>query len=152
MLFRSDARFALELLWYAGRIASEGEVEKVSPNHVRAAKAEIHPGIRKDVLADLNLHELLFLLALSRRLKSSDRAYILTGEVEDAYEIVCEEYEEEPRSHTQFWKYIERAKNLGLIDSEMSGEGQVGKSQKISISDAPPEMVEKEIEKVLEKI
>lgn len=147
---RGDARFALELLWYAGRIASQGGVEEVSPNHARSAKAKIHPEIRKDVLKDLNKHELLFLLALSRRLKISDEAFALTGDVEEAYKIVCEEYEEEPRKHVQFWSYIKRTENLGLVDTEESRGGHRGKSQKISISDAPPEMMEKEIEKILE--
>lgn len=148
---RGDARFALELLWYAGRKASHEGVEEVSPNHAREAKAKIHPEIRKEVLIDLNKHELLFLLALSRRLKISDEAYAVTGEVEEAYKIVCEEYEEEPRKHVQFWNYIKSVETLGLIDAEKTREGHRGQSQKISISDAPPEMMEKEIEKILER-
>ncbi len=146
---QGDARFALELLWYSGRIASQGQVQKVSPNHVRKAKSEIHPEIRKDVLLDLRDHELFVLLALSRHLKISDKAYGLTGEVEDAYHVVCEEYNEEPREHVQFWNYIKKLENLGIIDTEPSSEGHVGRSQKISISDAPPEMMEKEIEKII---
>lgn len=146
---RGDARFALELLWYAGRIASQGEVDKVSPNHARRAKAEIHPEIRKDVLTDLSKHEILFLLALSRRLKISDEAFALTGEVKEAYEVVCEEHGEEPRKHVQFWSYIKKLEDLGIVDAETSRGGHRGKSQKISISDAPPEMMENEIEKLL---
>lgn len=149
---RGDARFALELLWYAGRIASKGEIVKVSPNHVRKAKSEIHPEIRRDVLLDLEEHELLFLLALSRRLKISDKAFVLTGDVEEAYKVVCEEWDEEPRKHTQFWSYIKSAEDLGIVDTEPSSGGHRGRSQKISISDAPPEMMEKEIEKILEKV
>ena len=148
---RGDARFALELLWYAGRFASQGQVQEVTPNHARKAKAEIHPEIRKDVLLDLAKHELLFLLALSRRLKISDEAYALTGEVEDAYHVVCEEYHEEPREHVQFWNYMKKLSNLGVIDTEPSSEGHVGRSQKISISDAPPGMMEREIEKILDR-
>lgn len=149
---RGDARFALELLWYAGRIASQGEIVKVSPNHVRKAKSEIHPEIRKDILLDLDEHELYVLLALSRRLKISDKAFALTGDVEEAYKVVCEEWDKESREHTQFWTYIKRAEDLGIIDTEPSSEGHRGRSQKISISDAPPGMMEKEIEKILEKV
>lgn len=149
---RGDARFALELLWYAGRFASQGEIEEVSPNHARKAKAEIHPGVRKDVLTGLEKHELFFLLALSRRLKITDEAYATTGEVEEAYKVVCEEYDEEPRVHAQFWNYMKKVENLGLVDTEPSGEGHRGKSHKISISDAPPEMMEEEIEEILNRI
>lgn len=146
---RGDARFALELLWYAGRVASEGEVTEVSPNHARRAKSEIHPEIRKDVLRDLRKNELLVLLALTRRLKIQDEAYALTGDVEEAYKVVCEEYDEEPRKHVQFWNYINKMEDLGIVDTEPSSEGHRGRSQKISISDAPPEMLEEEIEKIL---
>ncbi|KXB06729.1 hypothetical protein AKJ54_01155, partial [candidate division MSBL1 archaeon SCGC-AAA382K21] len=147
-----DARFALELLWLSGRIASQGEVEKVSPNHARRAKAEIHPEIRKDVLADLGKHELFSLLAISRRLKISDSSYVLTGDVEEAYKVVCEEYDEKPRVHTQFWRYLRRMDNLGLIDTEPSRGGHRGQSQKIRISDAPPEMMEGEIQKIIDRV
>lgn len=146
---RGDARFALELLWYAGRVASEGGVKKVSPNHVRKAKSEIHPEIRKDVLRDLGKQELLVLLALSRRLKIQDEAYTLTGDLEEAYKVVCEEYGEESRKHVQFWNYLNRLEDLGIIDKEPSRKGHRGSSQKISISDAPPKMLEEEIERIL---
>ncbi len=148
---RGDARFALELLSYSGMIASQGEIVEVSPNHVRRAKSEINPEIRKDVLMDLRKHELLSLLALARRLKISDEAFALTGDVEEAYNIVCEEYQEEPRKHVQFWNYINKLENLGIVDTEKSRGGHRGKSQRISISDAPPEMVEEEVEKILER-
>ncbi len=148
---RGDARFALELLWFSGRIANKGNKENVSPNHARKAKSEINPEIRKDVLQDLKKHELLSLLAISRRLKISDEAFALTGDVKEAYKIVCEEYEEEPRKHVQFLSYIDKLENLGLVDTEESRGGHRGQSQKISISDAPPDLMEEEIQKILNK-
>jgi len=148
---RGDARFALELLWYAGRIADKDSRGEVLPNHARKAKSEINPGIRKDVLQDLKKHELLSLLALSRRLKNSDKAFVLTGELEESYNIVCEEYEEESREHVQFLKYIDKLETLGIVDKEESRGGHRGQSQSISISDAPPDLMEREIEKILER-
>lgn len=148
---RGDARFALELLWYSGRVANKSEKEKVSPNHARRAKSETNPEIRKDVLQDLKKHELLCLLALSRKLKISDKAFALTGDIEESYKIVCEEQEEEPRKHVQFLSYIDKLENLGIIDTEESRGGHRGQSQKISISDAPPDLMEEEIEQILNK-
>lgn len=146
---RGDARFAFEILWHAGKFASQGEVEEVLPNHARKAKAEVHPGVRRDVLADLKKHELLTLLAIGRKLKISNSAYVLTGEVEEAYQVVCEEFGEEPRGHTSFWKYINNLDSLGIVDTQESVEGHRGKSKKISVSDAPPEMMEEAIAKIL---
>ncbi|MBS3815041.1 MAG: ORC1-type DNA replication protein [Hadesarchaea archaeon] len=147
-----DARFALELLWFSGRIANQKGMQKVTPEHARGAKAHVFPGIRKEVLRELRKHELLLLLALSRHLKISDEAYALTGELEEAYEVVCEEYEEEARKHTQIWEYLKNISNLGIINTQPSGEDHRGQSQRISIPDAPAEMLEEELEKILEQL
>lgn len=144
-----DARFALELLWYSGRIADKEGSSKVTPEHARGAKAHVFPGIRKDVLKDLRKHEILILLGLSRHLRISDKSHALTGEVKDAYKVVCEEYSEEAKKHTQFWEHLKKLSDLGIIETQPSGKGYRGKSQKISISDAPVEMLEGELEEIL---
>lgn len=146
-----DARFALELLLRAGMSADEKKVKKVTPEHARQAKAEVHPEVRKEVLAELQLHEQLLLLALARRLKISGRAYALTGELEDAYGVVCEEHGEGPRKHTQLWGYLKHMDGLGLVSTQPSGRPHHGKSRRISIPDVPVAMLEKELEKLLKK-
>lgn len=146
---RGDARFALELLWLAGRAADEEGSEEVSSEHARKAKAQIHPGIRREVLEDLGHHERLLLLAGARRLKISDRSYVLTGELEEAYKVVCEEYSEEPYKHTKIWELLKKMSDLGLIDTRTSGKNHRGLSQQISVSDAPVSMLEEELEKLL---
>ncbi len=148
---RGDARYALELLWFAGRVASEGKVEKVSPNHVRRAKSEIHPEVRREVLVDLDEHELLYLLALTRRLKISDKAYASDSAVCIAYRVVCEEYGEDPLGDAELRSFVQRMEGLGLIDVEPSGERGESRSQNLSISDAPLELMEDVIEKILQR-
>ena len=145
-----DARFALELLWRAGMAADSEGKDVVTPEHARKAKAEVYPEVKKEVLRELQLHEKLVLLAVARKLIVSKRAYALTGDVEKSYRVVCEEYGEEPRKHTQFWEYLRRISGLGLVDVQPSGPGQRGQSLKISIQEAPTEWLEKEIEKLLE--
>lgn len=146
---RGDARFALELLWVAGRAADEEGSRKVASEHARKAKARIHPGIRRQVLKGLGHHERLLLLASARRLKSSDRSYVLTGELEEAYKVVCEEYSEEPYKHTKIWELLKKMSDLGLIDTRPSGEKHRGRSQRISVSDAPVSTLEEELSKLL---
>jgi len=101
------------------------------------------------VIRDLQLHEKLFLLAVARKLKVSKRAYALTGEVEKSYRVVCEEYDEKPRKHTQLWEYLNRMEGLGLVDLQPSGERHRGKSQRISVPDIPVATLEREIERLL---
>jgi len=145
-----DARFALELLWRAG-MAADGEGKGVvMPEHARKAKADVYPELKKEVLRELNLHEKLALLAVARKLTLSKQAYLLTGEVEKTYRIVCEEYGEEHRKHTQFWEYLQRMSALGLVDVKPSGAGQRGQSLRISVQEAPAAWLEKEMEKFLE--
>ncbi len=144
-----DARLALELLWRAGMTADGENAGEVMPEHARRAKAEVYPEVKREVIRDLQLHEKLFLLAVARKLKISKRAYALTGEAEKSYRVVCEEYDEEPRKHTQIWEYLNRMEGLGLVDLQPSGERHRGKSQRISVPDIPVVTLERELERLL---
>jgi cell division control protein 6 len=144
-----DARFALELLWRAGVIADNKGSNFVTPEYVRIAKAEIYPEIKKEVLHDLQLHEKLLLLAIAQKLKHSNRAYLLTGEAEQSYRLVCEEYGEYPRKHTQLWEYLERMEGIGLIDLRPSGKEHRGRSTRISIPDIPVTILGSELKRSL---
>jgi len=146
-----DARFALELLLRAGMFADEERAGKVTPEHARRAKAEVHPEVRREVLSELRLHEQLLMLALARRLRITGGAYVLTGELENAYRVACEEYGEKHRGHTQIWQYLGRMEGLGLIDVRPSGRPHHGRSKRISVPDVPVGMLEKELEKLLKK-
>jgi cell division control protein 6 len=144
-----DARLALELLWRAGMLADDEGKSRVTPEHVRQAKAEIHSEVRKEALNELQLHEQLVLLALARRLKMSGQAYAMTSEVETAYRVICEEYDERPRGHTQLWEYLGHVEELGLVDLQSSGKGQRGQSRRISVPDVPVKSLVEELERLL---
>lgn len=146
-----DARLALELVWRAGMIADGEGKDLVAPEHVRQAKAEVYPEVKREVLDELQLHEKLALLAVARKLRISRCAYVTTGDAEKSYHVVCEECGEEPREHTQFWEYIRRMDGLGLVDLEPSGLGHRGHSLRISVQEAPVEWLEREVEKLLGK-
>ncbi|MBS7628818.1 orc1/cdc6 family replication initiation protein, partial [Candidatus Bathyarchaeota archaeon] len=101
-----DARYAIELLWRAGKYAdSEGSME-VKPEHVRKAAGALYSTLRNEHLTNLTINEKLLLLALARSLEESNVAYLSMGDLERTYMIVCEEYNYPPRSHTQIWKHV----------------------------------------------
>jgi len=145
-----DARYAIELLWRAGKYADAEETREVQPEHVRRGASSVYPTIRKDTLSSLNLHQKLLLLGIARRFKQSDTAYLSMGEAEDAYAVVCEEYGEEKRGHTQLWKYVNELSNLDIISAESSGTGQRGKTTLISLPKISAAELEKELCKTLE--
>ncbi|WGI16730.1 ORC1-type DNA replication protein [Methanonatronarchaeum sp. AMET-Sl] len=146
-----NARFAIELLWKAGKKAdSEGD-ETVVPEHVRWAKAEIHPYMRKELFTDMNKNHLMVLLSITQLLQNSNKAYVTTGEVEKNYKIICEGHNIKPRGYTQFWHYIQELNNMGVIDTSLSGKGKRGRTTQISLPDIPANMLKKEIQKHIEK-
>ena len=145
-----DARFALELLWRAGMIADGEKKDVVTPDHARQAKAEIYPEVKREVLRELHPHEKMVLLAIVRKLMISKRAHVLSDDVEKSYHVVCEEYREKPRLHTQFWEYLKRIEGLGLIDLKPPKSRRMGRHFNISLQEVPVSWLEKELERLLE--
>ncbi|MHA1722771.1 MAG: Cdc6/Cdc18 family protein, partial [Candidatus Baldrarchaeia archaeon] len=92
-----DARFAIELLWKAGKAAESQGENVVTPEHVRAAKAETYSILTESKLKYLKKQEKILLLAIARGLRKNGKAYLKTGETMDIYKVVCEEYGETPR-------------------------------------------------------
>jgi len=146
-----DARYAIELLWRAGKYADVSESPEVLPEYVRKAAVSVYPVVRKDSISSLSLHEKLFLLGVARRFKQTEAAHLSMGEAEDAYAVVCEEWSQKKRGHTQLWKYVKELSALGIIRIESSSLGQRGKTTLISLPRVPASDLERELSKALSK-
>ena len=144
-----NARYAIELLWRAGRLAEQEGRYEVLPEHVRKAKVMVWP-VERMVLKALSIHEKLFLLALSRLFKFTDEAKVTMGEAKEEYKVLCEEFSQEPRKHTQIWKYVQRLAELSLITAEPSGPGRRGRTTLIGLL-VPAEELEEELTGLLSK-
>jgi len=68
------------------------------------------------------------------------------GEVEEMYKLVCEEYNEKPLAHTQFWKYIRNLDSCGMITTKISGKGVRGKTTLIGLTAPSPAIFRKKLE------
>jgi len=145
-----DARYAIELLWRAGKYADSESSSAVSAEHVRKAIASVYPAMRTDYIAALSIHEKLLLLALSRLLIQRDAAYISMGDVEREYHAACDEFNEEPRQHTQIWKYVRALSSIGVISAEKSGEGMRGRTTLLGFAKVPASAMQESLEAVLE--
>ena len=146
-----NARFAIELLWRAGKYADADEAEFVYPECVRRAVSSIFPTVRKAELASLGLHEKLFLLGVARYFKESENAYASLVEIEKAYAIACEEFSEKPSSHQQVWKYTQFFSDLGFLRTHVSSVGIRGRSTQVSLPSIPAVELDKELCKDLSK-
>jgi len=143
---RGDARYALELLWRAGKYADAESNTRVLPEHVRKAQLDVSQ-FPMHIIMDLPLHERLFLLSVAKVLKKSRSAYVTMGEVESTYRVLCESRGIEPRKHTQFWEYLQNLKNLGIMYAKISGAGYRGKTTLIGLLNISIEAVEEALSK-----
>jgi cell division control protein 6 len=144
-----DARFAIELLWKGGIAADYQHVDMITPEHVRAAKAETYSVVTESKLKNLDRHQLFTLYSVAKRLKKDGSAYVNTGDAEKTYAITCEEYDDKPRTHTMFWYYLKEIEGAGFINIKPSGKGQVGTTQLISLPDIPAEVISNKVEELL---
>lgn len=146
-----NARFAIELLWRAGKYADAEDMDEVEPECVREAVSSIIPTLRKSELASLGKHEKLFLLGAVRIFKDSQRGYAFLSDVERAYAVVCEEYGEKPNSHTQLWNYVQLLSALGILKTEVASISTRGRSTRVSLPAVPATQLEKEVTTSLER-
>jgi len=146
-----NARFGIELLWRSGKYADAENMDSVSPEFVRKAVSSIIPTMRKNELASLSCHEKLFLLGIARVFKENQKACISLADAEQAYSIVCEEFDVKSHSHTQLWKYLKNLSALGILKAEVSTTDSRGRSTLIYLPKIPASELETELNTLLEK-
>lgn len=139
-----NARFGIELLWRAGKYADAVDAGSVEPECVRMAVSSIIPSLRRSELVSLSLHERLFLLAVARYFRENEQAYASLSEVEKAYAVVCEEFCEEPNTHTQVWSYAQSLSSLGILKTVVATSVR-GRSTQVSLPSIPAFELEKEL-------
>jgi cell division control protein 6 len=142
-----NARFAIELLWRAGKYADAEELEAVIPECVRKAVSSIIPTIRRSELTSLELHEKLFLLGAAKVFKVSQKVYASLSEVEKEYALVCENFNIQPNGHTQLWKYVQFLSKLGVLKAQIIVAGTRGRTTQLSL----PAISASELERALEE-
>ncbi len=129
-----DARYALDLIYRAGKMAEMAEAPAVMPEHVRRAKASLPPQFKKEELTYLGRHQRLILMAISNLLKKSDSAYVTIGEVEKSYDALCEDMNVAANHHTQLWNDVNELSRKGIIQTQISGKGMRGRTTMIGLS------------------
>ncbi len=138
-----DARFAIELLWRAAKLADRKKKDQIIVEHVRKAIVSVLP-IEKSVVEDLSTHQKLLLLSIARLLLSN-RPFVTTPEVKNSYVSICEEAKVKPRRQTQIWAYLKDLGRLGLIQQEVENRHKNGRSMgrvtTIRVRDIPVEEI-----------
>jgi len=129
-----DARYALDLVYRAGKMADMAESSRVLPEHIRAAKSSLPPQFRKEELSYLTKHQRLILMAVSNLLKKGDSTQVTIGEVEKSYAALCEDLGLTANHHTQVWNDVNELSRKGIIETQLSGRGVRGRTTMIGLS------------------
>jgi len=136
-----DARYALELLYRAAKIAEYNGAERVRPAEVQEARNSLPPQVSLEELGYLTRHERMLLLAAARLLKPADKAFISTGELETEYGSLCRSLGLDPYRHTMVWTSIQNLKAKGFFATSQSGKGSRGRTTHIGLNVPPYEII-----------
>ncbi|MEN3047977.1 MAG: ORC1-type DNA replication protein [Candidatus Caldarchaeales archaeon] len=148
---RGDARYAIEVLWRAGKFAERDGSPRVTAEHVRRAAASIYPAIRRESLHYLSLHEKLVLLAVARFFQSNDSPSVTASQLNRLYALVCEENGAMPKAYTRFWEILQKLEDLGFIRIRVQSEGIRGRRSYITLPEIPASILSRELEAILRK-
>lgn len=131
-------------MYRSAYLAQQNGRRYIAPEDVRRSSKEVLFGVSEEVVRGLPIHEKLFLLAIIRSLKTSRAPYVMFGEAEELYKIICEEFGEKPRVHSQLWTYLNDLRDKGIIETRQNrkGEGVRGRTTLISIGTEPLETLE----------
>jgi len=147
---RGDARYAIDILWRSAKNAEMTESPRIMPEHVREAVKSALRGIRSEELRLLPIHEKIFLLAVVRRLaRNPNSPYIAFGDAEEEYQLLCEQFKQEPRRHTQLWEYVRDLDSKGFLETRISSKGMRGRTTLISIPSEPLTTLEEELSRII---
>ncbi len=151
-----DARFAIELLWRAAKLADKGTADRITPEHVRKAVVSVLP-LEKSVIEELSQHQKILLLSIAKLLNEHDRPVVTTPEIKEYYIQVCEESSIRPRRPTQVWAYLKDLSRLGLIQQEVENRHNtntgrsLGRVTSIRIRDIPVKEIISSLNHLIEK-
>jgi cell division control protein 6 len=119
-----DARRVIEYLSSAAERAEfrqDGHAEQaitVEDLHAVNERLASDTTQRLEVVDDLHPQAMMILLAMCRRLRNEES--MTMGDVEQLYAVVCEEYEQKPKSHTTLWKHVKTIEQESIIATRVA--------------------------------
>jgi cell division control protein 6 len=142
-----DARQAIELLEGAAKRAESSGRSMIEPKDVQKTVVTLPNNVDSMNIEEIPAHAMLILLGLCRRLKN--RENLTSGEAEKLYHVVCEEYGQDPKGHTTFWKHLKRLAQEDIIVSK-TAKSDVGRGRTQHIS--MPHMLPSDVARRLETL
>lgn len=134
---KGDIRYGLNLLWKAGKIAENKNLQVINSECVRLANQDMVPFSTLDILKDMTSQKLVFLLAIILHLKTNNENRVTFLEILKPYLILCENAGLRPRSYSQLWNYLQEYKKEKFISVKLQSKSIRGRKAIIEIPDIP---------------
>jgi len=148
----SDMRYAMEILYKAGKNADQKGLDSITPECVRFAQECTLENIDSYSIQTLSIGEKLVLLATCRVLRSKRSTSVDLESLKQQYQILCEEIGLQEWKKTQFYSTISRLKLLQLIAVEAPSPRKKGVFSTVRIDNLPLEILEDEVLKSLTNV
>jgi len=149
VFIKGDIRYGLNLLWKASKIAESKNLKSITAECVRIANQDLVPFSTLDVLKDMSIQKLIFLLSIIILLKKSKEPHISFTEIIKLYHILCENTEIQPRSYSQLWNYLQEYKKENFVSLKLQSKEIKGRKTLIEIHGIQLPKFEEIVENIL---
>ena len=140
-----DIRYGLNILWRATKVAENMNLNLITPECLRLGSQELVPFSTVDILKNISSQKLLFLLAIVKSLKNTNKTSISFLEILKTYQVICENLDVNVRSNSQLWNYLQEFRREGTVFINVISEKIKGRRSLIQI----PEINILKLEKVI---
>ncbi|MFX1511302.1 MAG: Cdc6/Cdc18 family protein [Promethearchaeota archaeon] len=147
---KGDARYAIEILRNAGKIANMRHSPEILIEHVQQAKRSIITIDINKLLQSLSLHQKIVLQALVVSIKETPKLFISLNKLISIYQKICKKISQKPRKRTQIWHYVQELTKMGLITSRMENKNIHGRRSVLGPANVPIELLETELKHALQ--
>lgn len=128
-----DIRYGLNLLWRAAKIAESKNLKYLTSECIRLGNQDLMPYSTHDVLTYMSSQRLIFLLAIIKALKESEKQKISISEILDTYYVICENLSIVKRSYSQLWNYLQDFKKEDIISIQIKSDSIRGRKALIEV-------------------
>ncbi|MBN2156463.1 MAG: AAA family ATPase [Candidatus Lokiarchaeota archaeon] len=151
----NNMRHGIEIMRQVALHLDEKGLTEATPEMVRTAAGNTISNYDTELLNLLkNEHEFLLLLAISRYFHNQPKSYITTAEINDEYQVLCEEYHRDPLKFATLKRYIVRLEKLDLLSKKFAlPEGKErGRESRYGLLGFSAEVLEDQLTKMMDNI
>ncbi|MCP4764031.1 MAG: AAA family ATPase [archaeon] len=147
-----NMRVGIEIIRRVALRLDEEGLDHASSEMIREAGGNTISNYDTNLLNYLsNEHEYMVLLSVARFFKNNDQTYITTIQINEQYEVVCEEYKINALKFATLKRYIKKIEDFGLLSKSFAlPEGKErGRESRYNLNEYSAGKLEEQLTKIL---